>query len=229
MDNANNKICALIMAAGSSSRMGGKPKQFIEIEGKSVLLRSLEAFQKNEMVDSIVVVTKEEFFADVESQVKKGNISKFLRAVSGGDSRMDSVKAGIGYIENAKYVLVHDCARPLVSNKVICDVAASAIEYGAAICGVAVKDTIKQIDKNGMVKETFDRSSLISVQTPQGFETEILRDALNKAGDLSLFTDDASVVEAAGHSVCVVKGDYKNIKITTDEDVATAIGFLKEI
>lgn len=229
MDNAKNKFCALIMAAGSSLRMGGRPKQFIDLCGKSVLLRSLEAFQKNEIIDSIIVVTKEEFFADVESEVKKGNISKFLRAVSGANSRMDSVKAGIEYIENAKYVLVHDCARPLVSNKIICDVALAAEKYGASICGVAVKDTIKQIDQNGMVKETFDRSSLISVQTPQGFKTEILKNALNKAENLSLFTDDASVVEAAGHNVFVVQGDYKNIKITTDEDIATATGFLKEI
>lgn len=223
-----HKFCALIMAAGSSSRMGGKPKQFIEIDGKSVLLRSLQAFESCDAVDKIIVVTKKEYFEEVRRQAKDGNVSKLVCVARGGNSRMDSVKEGMKYIGDSQYVLVHDCARPLVTNKVICDVADAAIEYGAAICGVAVKDTIKKIDSSGIVLQTFERASLISVQTPQGFKAELLSDALNNAGDLSDYTDDASVVEAAGYSVRVVRGDYRNIKITTDEDIATATGFLKE-
>lgn len=226
--NILQKFCALIMAAGSSSRMGGKPKQFTVLEGKSVLLRSLQAFQDCDLVDKIIVVTKKEYFEQIKQQAKSGGITKLICVAQGGSSRMDSVKNGMEYIGDSKYVLVHDCARPLVTNKVICDVAAAAVECGAAICSVPVKDTVKKVDGNGMVCETVDRSSLVSVQTPQGFKAELLADALNKAGDLSLYTDDASVVEAAGHTVKVVSGDYRNIKITTDEDIATVIGFLKE-
>lgn len=228
MDYIKNKFCALIMAAGSSSRMKGKPKQFIEIDGKSVLLRSLQAFENNEWVDKIIVVSKTQYFEEINKQAKEGNVSKFAGVVSGGNSRMDSVKEGMKYIGGSQYVLVHDCARPLVTDKVIGDVAYAAIQYGAAICGVAVKDTIKKIDESGMVAQTFERASLISVQTPQGFKAELLNCALNNADNLSTYTDDASVVEAAGHNVKVVQGDYKNIKITTNEDIATAIGFLKE-
>ncbi len=222
------KFCALIMAAGSSSRMGGKPKQFIEIEGKSVLLHSLQAFEDCDIVDKIVVVTKKEYFEEIRKQAKEGLISKFICVAQGSNSRMDSVKAGMDYIGDSEYVLVHDCARPLVSDDVIHRVAFATKEYGAAICGVKVKDTIKKINHDGFVEQTLERESLISVQTPQGFKAQILKNALNSVGDLSLFTDDASVVEAAGHSVCVVEGDYKNIKITTDEDIKTATGFLKE-
>ena len=226
MPQINVDFCALIMAAGSSTRMRGTEKQFISLGGKTVLLRSMEAFEKCEFVNKIIVVTRREYLKKVTAEAKCGGISKFDRAVEGAASRTESVKAGIDAIGGSKYVLIHDCARPLVTAEVIADVAKAAEQHSAAICGVGVKDTVKIIGTDSFVQSTVDRDRLICVQTPQGFNVDLFRKVLFDAGDLSRFTDDASVMEAARQQVYVVPGDYRNIKITTPEDIVLAKSYL---
>ena len=125
-------------------------------------------------------------------------------------------------------MLIHDGARPLVSGRVITAVVDALKECAAVTCAVKVKDTIKQVDNAGKVIGTLPRESLVSVQTPQGVKVEEYLNAANNAGDVSVFTDDMSVMESAGFEVMTVEGDYKNIKITTKEDLKTAECFLQE-
>lgn len=224
---SKNSICALIMAAGDASRMGGKPKQFLEICNKSVLIRTLSAFERTERVDSIVVVTKNDFFDEITREAKANSITKFKFCVCGGNSRMESVLCGMNAVGNCDFVLVHDCARPLVSKDTVNRVIDAMINNGAAICAVPIKDTVKFVAKDGFVEATPDRSSVWCVQTPQGFKTEMLKSALEAVNDLSKYTDDSSVVEASGHKVYTVMGDYTNIKITTPDDIITAEQILR--
>lgn len=128
---------------------------------------------------------------------------------------------------NGNYVLIHDCARPMVTGEVIAAVAEAAVNFGGAVCGVPVKDTVKEVCNDGFVGKTLDRSRLISVQTPQGFKTDLLKEAYAKLTNPENFTDDSSVMEAAGYRVKTVMGDYTNIKITTPEDLPAAERFIR--
>jgi 2-C-methyl-D-erythritol 4-phosphate cytidylyltransferase len=218
----------VIVAAGSSSRMQGVDKQFSPLCGIPVLARTLKAFENSPFITEITVVTREEKIADIEKLGKRYAISKLKNVIVGGASREESVKNGISlYKEKSQKILVHDGARPLVTQEVIQGVANALETSDSVACGVKIKDTVKIVDDNGMVTHTPDRSKLVSVQTPQGVDiNKFLMICKNK--DLSLFTDDTSVMEAGGITTQITQGDYSNIKITTPEDIALAQGIIEK-
>lgn len=215
-------VAAVVVAAGSSTRMGGLSKQFLPLCGVPVLGRSLLAFQEHNRVNRIIAVCRQEDIADVQKLVRQYEITKLCDIVPGGATRAESVQKGLALCRE-ELVAIHDGARPLVSAAVIDRVLEAAELYGAAACAVPVKDTVKQTDPCGKILSTPDRASLRLVQTPQAFSLELYRQAAADLGDaLSDLTDDCAVLEAAGHPVYLVPGDYANIKITTPEDMALA-------
>ena len=229
LEVAGERMAAVIVAAGSSSRMQGMQKQQLPLLGVPVLARTLLAFQSSEQVSKIVLVAREGDLLWAQQLLEQYHISKCTDLLAGGASRSQSVAAGIARLgSDTRYALIHDGARPLVSAAVIARVAEAARETGAAACAVKVKDTIKRVDPDGFVRQTLLRDDLVAMQTPQGFLLENYRDALAKAGDASEFTDDCALLEAAGYRVKIVAGDYKNIKITTPEDIAVATAYLRE-
>ena len=222
-------VCAIIVAAGSSSRMSAGNKIFMDILSKPCLVHTLEAFQNSEIIDGIVVVTKKEYIEDAQKLCEQYGIDKLCEVTEGGPSRAASVLCGIASAKNFDIILIHDGARPLVSQKLISEVAICAAEYGAAIPCTPVKDTIKVVE-NGFVLTTPKRSTLQAVQTPQGFSRTLYENAADSfEGDLSTLTDDSMLFEAAGYRVKTVEGEYENIKITTDSDIAVAEKYLEEV
>jgi len=218
------KTIAIIVAAGSSSRMRNvsnktcKDKLFAEINGKLVLLYSLEAFQAADSVDEIIVVCSDN--SQIFRRVRRlcENIPKVIDIVPGGSVRAQSVRNGLNAIKYTDgIVAIHDGARPLVTPKLIDEVVAVAREFRAAIPAVAVKDTVK-IMQYGFVESTPDRSSLYAAQTPQVFDLKLYREA----GATLDVTDDSMLVEKMGVKVRIVDGDERNIKITTPEDLKIA-------
>lgn len=218
----------IIVAAGNSTRMG-QNKQFMEINGVPVIARTLMAFENSRYISKIILVTKNEDIFVMQSLCSKYGIEKICDIVGGGDSRAHSVIKGFERLsENDNCVLIHDGARPLVTNRIIRDVADSLKIHKAVTCAVKVKDTIKTVDSSGKIVDTPDRNMLVSVQTPQGVHKAEYLNAIKAAKDISVFTDDMSVMESAGHDAYIVEGDYKNIKITTPEDISSAEAFLGE-
>lgn len=223
-----NGYPVVIVAAGSSSRMQGADKQLAQLCGIPVLARTLRAFENCALIREITVVTREEKIADIKKLGERYAVSKLKNIVVGGSCREESVKNGITLYKGIyKKILIHDGARPLVTNKVICDVVKALETCDSVTCGVKVKDTIKKVDEQGFVTTTFDRSQLVSVQTPQGVNVDRFLEVAEKE-DLSLFTDDTSVMEFLGISTKITEGDYANIKITTPEDIAVAEGILRK-
>ena len=216
-------VTAIIVAAGNGSRMG-KDKQMLPLLGIPVLARTLMAFQQCDIIRDIVVVTKEETIADVQQLADTYQVTKVTAIVNGGKERQESVKNGLSVVsDDTVYVAIHDGARPLISPDEIAKVIAVAGETGAAALGVPVKDTIKRVDEQQKILETPLRSSLMAMQTPQVFEVSRYKSALQKVETLGLsVTDDCQMLEIAGFPVYVVEGNYRNIKITTPDDVALA-------
>lgn len=225
-NESDDTAAAIIVAAGSSSRMG-IPKQFIDLMGIPVLARTLKKFEYSSSISKIVLVVREDDVLRVQNLVKDYMIGKVTDIVVGGNSRAQSVKNGLSVLDsNDKYVLIHDGARPLVTEKIIKDVVLAVKKHTVAACAVKVKDTIKICDENGFAINTPKRDTLYAVQTPQGVVTSEYIKSLNSFENIDAFTDDLSVMEAAGFKPYLTEGDYKNIKITTPDDVVTAIGFL---
>ena len=224
-------IGVIIVAAGSASRMAGVNKITAKLCGEPVIVRTLRAFDCINEIKSIVLVTRPDLVCDLQNIVARAEISKVTDIVPGGSCRAASVKNGFEVLKKdseIKTVLIHDGARPLVSEKVIRNVITAAEEFSAAIPVVPVKDTIKRVGALGRVEDTPDRTKLVSVQTPQGFSAQCYQSALDKAGDsVDAFTDDSALVESAGFTVYTVEGDYKNLKITTPEDMAVAEALLR--
>lgn len=215
---------AIVAAAGQSSRMGGESKMFALLDGVPVLVRACRALNDSALINEIVIAVRESDLIFIGNMIKDYGITKVTRIVRGGDTRQESVSAALSEIsDSAEFVAIHDGARPLVSQELISAVIRSAFEYGAAVPVVPVKDTIK-IVRGNVVTQTPERQTLFSVQTPQVFQRPIITAALIKAR--SDFTDDSSAVEMMGVSVHTVDGDYRNIKITTPEDLATAEAML---
>ena len=215
----NKKIAVIIAAAGSGNRMGsGIPKQFMEIQGKPILARTIEAFEKNAFTDDIYVVVNRDH---VERCIREYcGVGKVRQIVPGGPERQDSVYAALSVIPgDVDYILIHDGARPFVTEEVINALIVSTANHGAAVTAVPVKDTVKEAEE-AIFTATLDRDRLYSVQTPQGFQRELLKAAYEKAFAENFYgTDDAVLVEKMGEKVYLVKGDYHNIKITTKEDM----------
>ena len=223
-------VTAVIVAAGSSNRMGGVNKQFLALNGIPVVARTLIAFQNCDYISKIIVVCKPEDANKIQNLSIKYHIDKLADITDGGTSRAQSVLNGVLRVDsNCNIVLIHDGARPLVSNEVIERVVNATAKHGAATCAVPMKDTVKVVNEDGIVVSTPNRLSMVAVQTPQGFKIDLYKIAAEKAGqDIDKFSDDCSLVESAGNSVCTVLGDYKNIKITTAEDICIATALLKE-
>lgn len=221
-------IPVIVVAAGASSRMKGTNKQLALVGGIPVVIRTLMAFENSKDVSNIILVVRDEDLFEIQMLTQKYMITKLSDIVCGGNSRQESVLKGFSRLKDTdKAVLIHDGARPFVNSKIITSVVTGLEQNVAVTCGVKVKDTVKEIDQNGKVVKTLKRENLVSVQTPQGVKiTEYLNATKNL--DVSLFTDDMSIMEAAGHSVAVVEGCYKNIKITTKEDIVMAESFLSE-
>ena len=222
------KYCgAVIVAAGSASRMQGTDKILEPLAGEPVILRTVKAFQDCDAIREIVIVTCPEKISTVSRLC--GGLSKVIAVVSGGDSRQRSVQLGLNALSNkVKLAAIHDGARPLVSWQVIDRAVRAANSYGAAAPAIPVKDTIKTVT-GGVVRNTPDRSQLQAVQTPQVFDFDLIRGALKKAfEDGAAVTDDCSAVERLGMSVKIVEGDERNIKITTPLDLKIAELFLED-
>ena len=222
------KYCgAVIVAAGSASRMGGIDKIMAPLGGEPVIKRTVRQFQECEAIREIVVVTRPDLIIPVMDLCHE--FSKVKAVVAGGDSRDASVTMGMNTLSaKCKLVAVQDGARPFADWQLIDRVVRAANTYGAAAPAIAVKDTIKVV-RGGIVKETPDRSTLKAVQTPQVFDFDLLRGALKKARqDGVVLTDDCSAVEYMGMSVKIVEGDEKNIKITTPLDLKIAELIMEE-
>jgi 2-C-methyl-D-erythritol 4-phosphate cytidylyltransferase len=226
------KNCALIVAAGKGTRMGTEvKKQFIEIKGNPVLYYTLKAFSDCELISDIFLVLSKDDINYCEKHIlQKYKFSKKIHIVEGGEQRQESVYNGLKAIGNCDIVLIHDGARPFISGDVIKAGITFAQKHGACACGVVPKDTIKIRDNEGFSVSTPDRSFLFAVQTPQCFKYSLIMECHEDIkADSSLATDDTMIVEKYGHKVFLFEGDYKNIKITTPEDIITAEGILKEI
>ena len=224
----NNFVSAVIVSAGNSTRMGGINKQFLEINDIPVIAHTINAFDKLDVINEIVVVTRECDIADVKSLIEKYNFKKVSTVVPGGETRQLSVYNGvINTSDSADYVAIHDGARPLVSDKVIVNTLNNAFEFDAAATGVKVKDTVKVVDDNDNIVDTPDRTYMRFIQTPQIFKKSLYIDAVNSVENSKNFTDDCMLIEAYGKKVKFVDGDYENIKITTPEDVELAENYIK--
>ncbi len=212
---------AVIVAAGNATRMGGIDKTMALLGGEPVIVHTVRAFQNCDAIKEIVVVTRSDLLTQVSNLCHP--FSKVKAVVVGGDNRVASVVNGLRMLSaKARLVAVHDGARPLVSYEVIDRTVRAAHSYGAAAPGVAVKDTIKCVT-GGLVASTPERKTLQAVQTPQVFDTDILRCALKKAvKDGAEITDDCSAVERIGLRVRMVEGEERNIKITTPMDLKLA-------
>lgn len=221
------KVTAVIVAAGSSTRMG-TPKMLLPLNGTPVILHTLTAFQRSEFIDDVVLVTRAEDVDTLRTMAIGHGITKLCAVVPGGKDRQHSVANGVRACSpESAYFAIHDGARPLVSAACIAAVIRAAKRDGAAAAAVPVKDTIKVADAQGLVLSTPDRATLWSVQTPQVFESELYRRALEHAERTGLtVTDDCRLIEAIGHPVRLVPGEYTNLKITTPEDIRTAEGWL---
>ena len=222
------KYCgAVIVAAGSASRMGGIDKVMAPLEGEPMIVRTVRAFQQSEVIREIVIVTRKDLILPIMDLCHDFNKVKLV--VVGGSSRQESVALGLNALsKKVKLAAIQDGARPLVSWQVIDRTVRAAHSYGAAAPAIPVKDTIK-IVTGGVVKETPDRKTLQAVQTPQVFDIDLLRGALQKAeADGAEVTDDCSAVERLGMSVKIVEGDERNIKITTPMDLLVAKMLLEE-
>ncbi len=198
------------------------PKQYLELEGKPVLIYSLLAFE-NSFMDEIVLVTREgdEEYCRKE-YIENYHLKKVKSIVAGGAERYLSVMEGLKQIKDTDYIWIHDGARPFLSERLLAALKASVEEKGAVIPGVQVKDTIKQTDKDGTVSRTIPRECLWNIQTPQVFKTELIKEAYRKlaASQVTNVTDDSMVIESmTDHPVTMVEGDYHNIKLTTQEDM----------
>lgn len=230
-----NKITAIVLAAGSGSRMKSRTKkQFMEIKGKPVIWYSLFEFEKSRVDEIILVTGKEDIDYCKKEIVEKYNLKKIKNVVAGGSERYESVYNGLKEV-TGNIVLIHDGARPLINNEIIERSIEGTIKSDACVVGVPVKDTIKRANKEGYIIDTPNRSELWITQTPQSFKTDLVKMAYKKMkeelekGNTTLnITDDAMVVEEfTTNQVRFVQGDYKNIKVTTPEDIDIAELFIE--
>ena len=220
---------AVIAAAGNSSRMGGENKLFAELDGMPVLLRTLLSVAAAESVDEIVVATRGDTLLAVADLCSKANLTKPVRVVEGGASRMLSVMtAAMEVSPDAAFIAVHDGARPLVTPELFDEVVALAQKTNAAAPAIPVTDTVKEADEDGRVCATPSRSRLYAVQTPQVFQRHLLKAALTAAlkADVAV-TDDCAAVERLGKEVYLAQGSQENIKITTPLDLEIAEAILR--
>ena len=226
------KNTAIVLAAGQEKRMHSKiQKQFLKIQGYPDLYYSLRCFQESPLIQDIILVTGEDALSYCKEEiVKKYGFTKVSNVIAGGKERYDSVYAGLCACKDCRYVLIHDGARPFITEEIIERGLEKVKETGACVVGMPSKDTIKLSDAEGYVKETPDRKCVWTIQTPQIFSYALIREAHDsiRKKDMSKITDDAMVIEhETGVKVALAEGSYQNIKITTPEDLYIAEAFLR--
>ena len=229
----NVKTAAIVLAAGQGKRMHSKvQKQFLEIQGYPVLYYSLRCFQESPLIQDIILVTGEESISYCKEEiVQKYGFTKVSAVIPGGKERYDSVYAGLCECRDCEYVLIHDGARPFVTEEILKRGLQKVKETGACVIGMPSKDTVKLSDEEGYVKETPNRKCVWTIQTPQIFSYSLIREAHDsiRQKDMSKITDDAMVAEhETGVKIRFSEGSYRNIKITTPEDLVIAEAFLRE-
>ena len=227
----SDKVSVIVVCGGRSSRMGGIDTMMAEVKGVPVCVRSVLAFQNGERVSSRIIVPKSERILKMQQLCGTYKLTKVTDIVESGNCRQQSVANGLAQIpKDSGAVLIHDGARPFVTEECIERVIDGVKQFSAVTCAVPLKDTVKSVRSDGLVTATPDRNTLQSVQTPQGFSVSLYKKAVEENADrLDSFTDDCSVVESLGYPVYTVMGDYKNIKITTAEDLQIAEVFAKEL
>ena len=222
------KCAAVIVAAGSAKRMEGTDKIMAELCGEPLIVHTLRAFQQNDDIQEIILVTREDLLQPLSELCVSKKLSKVTKICRGGETRAASVQAGLDQVsKQCDFVAIHDGARPLVSQTVIHDAVRKAAKFNAAAPGVPVKDTIKEVH-GGVVEATPDRSALYAVQTPQVFALDLYRAALDKAiAENAEVTDDCSAAERYGVNVIITPGSDENLKVTTPTDLILAEALLK--
>jgi 2-C-methyl-D-erythritol 4-phosphate cytidylyltransferase len=225
-----DKEYALIVAGGKGTRLQTKlPKQFIEINGKPVLLHTLDAFLRYSEKIQIILVLPEDDFDQWHHIEKQYKLKTKIILQQGGATRFQSVKRGLEKIEGDGLVAIHDGVRPLVTPGILRESFHLAKKYSSAVASVALKESIRSISKEGSSSElskALDRATFRLIQTPQTFQVNLIKKAYEITEDERL-TDDASVAERAGHIIKLFEGSYSNIKITTREDIVIAEALLK--
>jgi 2-C-methyl-D-erythritol 4-phosphate cytidylyltransferase len=222
------KTVAIVPAAGSGRRLKEiKEKPFVKLRSKPLLWYALEALNNSPHIDKIVLVVAGKFVKKSRDLVKKYNLKKIEYIVPGGRTRSDSVLNGLNLVDkDTDYVLIHDGVRPFLEKHLIRESLIAARRFGASCVSVPVKPTIKKA-KKGYIENTLKRSILWEAQTPQVFKREVILKAYRNRRLLKRATDDSSLVEESGYKVRIVTGSYRNIKVTTKEDLILAKALLK--
>jgi 2-C-methyl-D-erythritol 4-phosphate cytidylyltransferase len=217
--NRMSRTGAVIVGAGNSRRMGGD-KVFMSLGGKPLLAWSVDACQKCQLIDQIVIVLNETKLDLGRRLAKERSWTKVADICAGGQRRQDSVRQGLNELEDCDWIMIHDGARPFLTDDLIRDGLEAAQATGAAVAAVPIKDTVKVGGSDMMVRKTLNREELWAAQTPQIFRFDIIAEAHEQVKED--VTDDAIMVEHLGHEVRLYMGSYNNIKITTPEDMALA-------
>lgn len=238
------RVYAIIPAAGQGSRMGlpGQNKQFLELGGLPVLARTLMVFENSPHIDGIVVVSGQSETDQIRAMCARYHIGKLLGIADGGQTRQESVRHALEFLAEflsskqspqdytEDFVLIHDGARPFITEEIIGRCAIAVKRFHACGAGVMVKDTIKQVSQDGTIQHTPPREKLWAIQTPQAFLLSMIGPLHQKADEEKLFfTDDTAIAEHYGKTVHMVMGDYRNIKITTPEDLLYGEVLLKSL
>jgi 2-C-methyl-D-erythritol 4-phosphate cytidylyltransferase len=230
------KVCAVVAAAGSGRRFGAdKNKLFLQLGGKPVIVRTIEALEASPVITDILPVAREEDMAHVAGLVDEYGLSKVMRIIPGGPERQDSVYNALKSIgDEDAMVLIHDGGRPFATPDMFSAAVLACEGFDGIIAAVRVKDTIKEIEgappegSPAVVRRTLERGLLYAVQTPQVFHLKALMRAHEQAGAEKFYaTDDAALVERYGGRIGIIEGSYRNIKITTPEDLVIAEALLK--
>ncbi len=218
-----NSVVAVIPAAGLGTRMGGAtPKQYLTLEGKPLLIYSLQVIHNLESIQEIILSVPESDLAYCRKEIiQPFGLEKVKKIVPGGTRRQDSVRNGLNAISSSPDgVLIHDGVRPFIDQICINQAIDRAGETGAAVVAIPIHDTVKRVDRNGIIQETLKREELWQIQTPQVFRLDWLIEAHRQAQQHDWdVTDDASLIERMGHAVSVVEGSCFNIKVTTPNDL----------
>lgn len=220
----------IIVAAGNSTRINSDDaKPLIEVLDKPLIAYSLESFNVCDLINEIIIVSKEEDIVRFSNIVEEYDFDKVSKIVVGGNERQDSVYNGLKELdEKTNIVLVHDGARPLVSIDVIENAIIECVDKKAVVVGVKVVDTIKVVNEDGTIIDTPNRDNLWIAQTPQIFEYRLITNAYENALNDNFYgTDDSSLVERLGYNIKMVQGDYQNIKVTTDDDLRMIEGLVQ--
>lgn len=223
------RLETIVVSAGKGKRLRSSiSKSFVKIKEKPILYYTLKILTEYPLIKDIILVIKRDDIRRVKRLIATEGFKRIKKVVAGGKTRRLSVEKGLQIIDSdTDFVLIHDAARPFINQKILEKVILEARRFGAAVCGVPLKSTLKRLDNKKFTRETLDRRKIWEIQTPQVFRKDIILAAYRKFKDKN-FTDDSSLVERLGLEVKVVKGDYFNIKITTPEDLVFAEAILEK-